>query len=115
MTSLIAAAGLGRSASFIPAAPAAWSATTIAFMSISPESRCGPFEANVLDGSMHMRMARFQLEAGSACHSQQPDSCRHADQDDHVECRSPLEGCEPRPQEALPIGCMQAQEHIAKH
>src|SRR5262245_25520256 len=32
MTSLIAAGGSGRSASFIPANPAAWSVTTIAFI-----------------------------------------------------------------------------------
>jgi hypothetical protein len=32
MTSFIAAGGSGRSASFIPAVPAAWSVTTIAFM-----------------------------------------------------------------------------------
>src|SRR5262249_47469198 len=32
MTSFIAAGGLGRSTSFIPAVPAAWSVTTIAFM-----------------------------------------------------------------------------------
>src|SRR5215469_9698463 len=34
MTSLIAACGLGRSTSFIPAVPAAWFVTTIAFMMI---------------------------------------------------------------------------------
>src|SRR5215468_1386130 len=34
MTSFIAAGGLGRSTSFIPAVPAAWSVTTIAFMEI---------------------------------------------------------------------------------
>ena len=34
MTSFIAACGLGRSTSFIPAVPAAWSLTTIAFMII---------------------------------------------------------------------------------
>src|SRR6516165_10434359 len=38
MTSFIAAGGSGRSASFIPAVPAAWSVTTIAFMIISPRS-----------------------------------------------------------------------------
>src|SRR5262245_38945249 len=32
MTSFIAAGGLGRSTTFIPAVPAAWSVTTIAFM-----------------------------------------------------------------------------------
>src|SRR5438046_5773606 len=34
MTSFIAAGGSGRSTSFIPAVPAAWSVTTIAFMGI---------------------------------------------------------------------------------
>ena len=34
MTSFIAAGGAGRSTSFIPAVPAAWSVTTIAFMGI---------------------------------------------------------------------------------
>src|SRR6266550_7342572 len=34
MTSFIAAGGLGRSTSFIPAVPSAWSVTTIAFMGI---------------------------------------------------------------------------------
>src|SRR5947209_15621301 len=34
MTSFIAACGSGRSTSFIPAVPAAWSVTTIAFMGI---------------------------------------------------------------------------------
>src|SRR6201981_741624 len=34
MTSFIAACGSGRSTSFIPAVPAAWSVTTIAFMII---------------------------------------------------------------------------------
>src|SRR5262252_872438 len=38
MTSFIAAGGSGRSTSFIPAVPAAWSVTTIAFMIISPRS-----------------------------------------------------------------------------
>src|SRR5262245_36441288 len=37
MTSFIAAGGSGRSTSFIPAVPAAWSVTTIAFMIISPQ------------------------------------------------------------------------------
>jgi hypothetical protein len=32
MTSFIAACGSGRSTSFIPAVPAAWPVTTIAFM-----------------------------------------------------------------------------------
>src|SRR4029450_10347424 len=34
MTSLIAACGFGRSTNFIPAVPAAWSVTTIAFIGI---------------------------------------------------------------------------------
>src|SRR5436309_14070795 len=38
MTSFIAAGGSGRSTSFIPAVPAAWSVTTIAFMELSPRS-----------------------------------------------------------------------------
>src|SRR6266516_4986222 len=38
MTSFIAAGGSGRSTSFIPAVPAAWSGTTIAFMEFSPRS-----------------------------------------------------------------------------
>jgi hypothetical protein len=38
MTSFIAACGAGRSASVIPAVPAAWSVTTIAFMGIVPRS-----------------------------------------------------------------------------
>src|SRR5690348_14982772 len=41
MTSLIAADGLGRSARAIPAVPAAWSVTTIAFMGLSPVSGIG--------------------------------------------------------------------------
>ena len=35
MTSFIAAGGSGRSTSFIPAVPAAWSVTTIALMNFS--------------------------------------------------------------------------------
>src|SRR5215472_2776182 len=49
MTSFIAAGGSGRSASFIPAVPAAWSVTTIAFIvhllcvwSSSLAQRCVP-------------------------------------------------------------------------
>src|SRR5215468_10251200 len=38
MTSFIAACGSGRSISFIPAVPAAWSVTTIAFKELSPRS-----------------------------------------------------------------------------
>src|SRR6516225_6135423 len=40
MTSFIAAGGSGRSASFIPAVPAAWSVTTIAFMIIFSSVIC---------------------------------------------------------------------------
>src|SRR5499433_2813728 len=40
MTSLIAACGSGRSASVIPAVPAAWSVTTIAFMGIVSSVIC---------------------------------------------------------------------------
>jgi hypothetical protein len=40
MTSFIAASGSGRSASFIPANPAAWSVTTIAFMIIFSSVIC---------------------------------------------------------------------------
>src|SRR6266704_6956564 len=40
MTSFIAAGGSGRSASFIPAVPAAWSVTTIAFMGIVSSVIC---------------------------------------------------------------------------
>jgi hypothetical protein len=36
MTSLIAAGGSGRSASVIPAVPAAWSVTTMDFMGFAP-------------------------------------------------------------------------------
>src|SRR5689334_624347 len=39
MTSLIAACGSGRSASVIPAVPAAWSVTTIAFIACLPDKR----------------------------------------------------------------------------
>src|ERR1044072_7992741 len=47
MTSLIAAVGSGRSPSFIPAVPAAWSVTTIAFMTIfSSVSLCLVFSAD---------------------------------------------------------------------
>src|SRR6267142_1808404 len=40
MTSFIAACSLGRSTSFIPAVPAAWSVTTIAFMGIVSSIIC---------------------------------------------------------------------------
>src|SRR6266849_3950422 len=40
MTSFIAAGGSGRSTSFIPAVPAAWSVTTIAFMIIFSSVIC---------------------------------------------------------------------------
>jgi ABC-type lipoprotein release transport system permease subunit len=40
MTSFIAACGSGRSTSFIPAVPAAWSVTTIAFMIIFSSVIC---------------------------------------------------------------------------
>src|SRR5438067_242699 len=40
MTSFIAACGSGRSISFIPAVPAAWSVTTIAFMMIFSSVIC---------------------------------------------------------------------------
>jgi hypothetical protein len=40
MTSFIAAGGSGRSTSFIPAVPAAWSVTTIAFMGIVSSAIC---------------------------------------------------------------------------
>src|SRR5438477_5453147 len=40
MTSFIAACGSGRSTSFIPAVPAAWSVTTIAFMMIFSSVIC---------------------------------------------------------------------------
>src|SRR5438552_10104383 len=40
MTSFIAAGGSGRSTSFIPAVPAAWSVTTIAFMIIFSAVSC---------------------------------------------------------------------------
>src|SRR6516162_5320676 len=40
MTSFIAAGGSGRSTSFIPAVPAAWSVTTIAFMVIFASVIC---------------------------------------------------------------------------
>src|SRR5437763_9483077 len=40
MTSFIAACGSGRSTSFIPAVPAAWSVTTIAFMIIFSSGIC---------------------------------------------------------------------------
>src|SRR5207247_3239325 len=40
MTSFIAAGGSGRSTSFIPAVPAAWSVTTIAFMGILSSVIC---------------------------------------------------------------------------
>src|SRR5215831_8206387 len=40
MTSFIAACGSGRSTSFIPAVPAAWSVTTIAFMGIVSSVIC---------------------------------------------------------------------------
>ncbi|GFE86453.1 hypothetical protein GCM10011488_14070 [Steroidobacter agaridevorans] len=38
-TSFIAGSGSGRSTNFIPAVPAAWSVTTIAFMEWSPRIR----------------------------------------------------------------------------
>jgi hypothetical protein len=40
MTSLIAAGGSGRSTSVIPAGPAAWSVSTIAFMGIVSSLIC---------------------------------------------------------------------------
>src|SRR4030095_16547403 len=40
MTSFIAACGSGRSTSFIPAVPAAWSVTTIAFMGVVSSVIC---------------------------------------------------------------------------
>jgi hypothetical protein len=40
MTSFIAARGSGRSTNFIPAVPAAWSVTTIAFMIVFSAGIC---------------------------------------------------------------------------
>src|SRR6516165_1126827 len=48
MTSFIAACGSGRATSFIPAVPAAWSVTTIAFIAIASSvtwSCCSSLEA----------------------------------------------------------------------
>src|SRR6266550_4555963 len=65
MTSFIAACGSGRSASFIPAVPAAWSVTTIAFMMIFSSVIClfggnvaaleSPFEISCQRPGLHQR------------------------------------------------------------
>src|SRR6266571_4565566 len=51
MTSFIAAGGSGRSTSFIPAVPAAWSVTTIAFIGIVSSVIC------LSGGKVHGRKA----------------------------------------------------------
>src|SRR6186997_427676 len=49
MTSLIAAGGLGRSVSVIPAVPAVWSVTTIAFMGFVIWTSCTKYAAPLED------------------------------------------------------------------
>src|ERR1700753_166149 len=89
MTSLIPACGRGRSTSFIPAVPAAWSVTTIAFMifssvvlsraptraEIAPERQRQRFDASRLLLKTVPRSTRLAVPSrdGSAPHP--PRSC----------------------------------------
>src|SRR5437660_7120521 len=57
MTSFIAAGGSGRSTSVIPAVPAAWSVTTIAFIRHLPASS-SRLLAGWIDGDRHRTLAR---------------------------------------------------------
>src|SRR5438445_2267800 len=78
MTSFIAACGSGRSASFIPAVPAAWSVTTIAFMIIFSSVIC-LFGGNVAalessyDISCQGAWAHSQVALGGADRTQPAD------------------------------------------
>src|SRR6267154_3695913 len=57
MTSLIAACGSGRSTSFIPAVPAAWSVTTIAFIAHSSRVVCRHLPNCFADEQKYFRIA----------------------------------------------------------
>jgi hypothetical protein len=71
-TSFIAACGSGRSTSFIPAVPAAWSVTTIAFMMIFSrltlllELFRLPADQFVKTPALHLRVEHFQDSAPGA-------------------------------------------------
>src|SRR5882672_1391197 len=69
MTSFIAACGSGRFTSFIPAVPAAWSVTTIAFMTIFSSVICPLVEmlplvmATKCAGPGHRTVPRLEIVA----------------------------------------------------
>src|SRR5947209_6420133 len=71
MTSFIAAGGSGRSTSLIPASPAAWSVTTIAFIGIVSWSR--ELECSLHPGSAGTSVPScHQLEYGSVASRSTP-------------------------------------------
>ena len=82
MTSFIAAGGSGRSASFIPAVPAAWSVTTIAFIVHLPcvVGRHGPGEEMLSP----RRWDRTKI-GKSDCIKRMPPICRHIGRPPHRE------------------------------
>jgi hypothetical protein len=67
MTSFIAACGSGRFTSFIPAVPAAWSVTTIAFMIIFSSVIClfelGSVDAPAIDKMSSIVELLFSVSA----------------------------------------------------
>src|SRR6266481_9877837 len=67
MTSFIAACGSGRFTSFIPAVPAAWSVTTIAFMIIFSSVIClfglGSVDAPAIDKTLSIVELLFSVSA----------------------------------------------------
>src|SRR5215470_2025123 len=95
MTSFIAAGGSGRSASFIPAVPAAWSVTTIAFMMIFSSVVC-LFGGNVaaiespFDISCQGPWVVSQVALGGA------DKTQPADLDSAGRPRAPMGACRSR-------------------
>ena len=71
MTSFIAACGSGRFTSFIPAVPAAWSVTTIAFMIIFYSVIClfglGSVDAPAIDKMSSIVELLFSVSANLRC------------------------------------------------
>jgi hypothetical protein len=85
MTSFIAAGGSGRSTTFIPAVPAAWSVTTTAFMGIvssviyvgEPAAFVDDFICAVTkDCLFHFRLARSLLRHASGGHGTSNLECQ---------------------------------------
>src|SRR6266542_6294620 len=84
MTSFIAAVGSGRSASVIPAVPAAWSVTTIAFILDTSVYQSSPLPIELGFGSgqtCHRRLCEWtEAAVWPALHAELLKRLRQADQ-----------------------------------